>query len=384
MQESMSGIYAIRLISSVLNKTAPAEPDPGFNWYYFKSFCEKHCISNIVAYAVNLLDTSMPQEIKIYFNEIIYQSLAKEARLEIEIQNITDAFEKNGIAHMLLKGSVIKNLYPQPDMRSMCDVDILVGNMLDEAFPVMKAHGFHLKERDNLHDCYFKKPFINLELHSSLVDEELTELYSYFKTGFERAHLQENQKFRYELSKEDFYIFLLAHFAKHFKRTGTGIRSVADIFVYLSKNSGLDFDYIYNEIEKIGLLKFAQRIQKIARNWFAEGIIDPNDSVEGYIISSGAYGNYLNLELNRFLQGNSDNNSYRIKKLKYFLRVAFPDFKYMSARYPVLQKNKFLLPFFWSVRIFYTLFKSRGSVKYRLGGVAGSDKNSADKFSDFN
>ncbi len=384
MSDFTYGKYAVEMISAVLNNTVPVEPESGFDWYAFKSFCEKHCISNIVAYSINKLDISLPQEIKAYFEEIVYQSLAKEARVEVEITDILNDFEENGIPHMLLKGSVIKNLYPQPDMRSMCDVDILVGKHLDSAMEVMYAHSFELKERANLHDCYFKKPFLNVELHSSLVDEELTELNAYFKTGFERAKLQGNFKYRYILSDEDFYIFLLAHFAKHFKRMGTGIRSVADIWAYLKHHQSLNFDYIDKEIKKIGLLKFSKRIEKIAYNWFSKKIVDENDPIESYIISSGAYGNYLNLELNRFLQNDAQQGNYKINKIKYYLRVIFPDFKYMSARYPSLKKAKLFMPVYWFVRIIHTLFKSKGSIRYRLGGVSKSDKEALDKFSDFN
>ncbi|MBQ8782914.1 MAG: nucleotidyltransferase family protein [Clostridia bacterium] len=383
MNKNSNAVYAIKLMSCVLNKSAPVAPESEIDWYSFRGFCERHCISNIVAYGINALDLQLPDDIKAYFNEVVYQSLAKEARLEVEISELTESFEKNKIPHMLLKGSVIKNYYPQPDMRSMCDVDILVGNNLNEAMSITCSHGFQLKARDNLHDCYFKKPFINLELHSSLFDEELTDLYSYFKIGFERANLLEDCKYRYTLLKEDFYIFMLAHFAKHFKRTGVGIRSVADVYVFLKNNPSIDFGYIEEETEKIGLLKFAQRIQNIAISWFDEGIVNTDDSVQEYIISSGAYGSTMNLELNRFLQNKNNRENYTVKKLKYYINVILPDFKYMCARYPQLEKRRYLLPFYWIKRIFYTFIKSKGSISYRLGRVSKSDKSYLDKFSDF-
>ena len=374
-------VYAIELTSCVLNNSAPILPRKQIDWFAFKRFCDRHSISNIVAYAINNLNVALPDEIKAYFNEIVFQSAAKEARVEVETLELIDAFEENKIPHMLLKGSVIKNCYPRPDMRSMCDVDILVGNYLDEAMEIMKEKGYELRSRDFLHDCYFKKPFINIELHSSLFDEELTRLYDYFKVGFERAQLKNGFTSRYELNKEDFYIFILTHLAKHFRRTGTGVRSVADIYVFLKSNPELDFEYINSELEKIGLLRFSNKIKAVADSWFAEGIVN-DDAVENYIITSGTYGSNMNLELNRFLH-NDDGGNYTFNKIRYFFKVVFPDMNYMCARYSKLAHNPFLLPYYWIKRIVFTLFKSKGSIQYRLGRVVRSDKSYLDKFSDF-
>lgn len=375
--------YTIKLISSVLNNSVSSSPESEFDWGAFKNFCDRHSITNIIAYEIIKPSFDVSDDIKAYFNDVILQSAAKEARLEVETIELINSFEKSQIPHMLLKGSVLKNYYPRPDMRSMCDVDILVGEHLDEAMKIMNAHGFELKSRDFLHDCYNKKPFINVELHSSLFDKELTSLYDYFKIGFERAKLKSNFSFRYELSKDDFYIFIITHLAKHFKRTGTGIRSVTDIYLYLKNNADLNFDYINQELEKIGLRRFSDKIRQIAFNWFSNGIINYEDAVENYIITSGTYGSNLNIELNRFLQ-NDNGKSYRFNKFKYIINVVFPDINYMSARYSKLARKPFLLPYYWIKRIVFTLFKSKGSIKYRLSRVVKSDKTYLDKFSDFN
>lgn len=377
-------VYSIKLLGGVLNSEKPEPPSKKTDWNFFIKFCERHCISNIVAYALNQFNSDVPQDVKNYFDDVIYQSLAKEARLEVEVSELIDCFEKNGIEHMLLKGFVIKNFYPQPDMRSMCDVDILVGTKLDSAMQVLFQHGYKLKERDNLHDCYFKKPFINIELHSSLMDEELADLYKYFRTGFEKAEKLSGFNFRYILQKEDFYIYMLAHLAKHFRRTGSGVRSVADVYVFLLSNPDLDFDYIDSEFEKLGLLMFSRRIRSVAFKWFSRGVVDYNDPVEEYILSSGTYGSLLNLELNRFLQDNDDNGNFRFKKFLYFKSVVFPDYEYMVARYPQLKTKKFLLPFFWIKRIVYTIFKRKENIRYRLKGVSESKESQREKFSDFN
>lgn len=382
-KERMAGIYAIKLVGSVLGKTAAPPVPAGLDWYSLKSVTEKHCISNITAYAIEKIDSQIPQDIKKYYSEIILQSLAKEAQTDVEISILTSSFESAEIPYMVLKGYIIKNLYPQANMRSMGDVDILVGENIEKAKNVMEKCGFRLKGRENLHDHYTKRPALNVELHRSLVDEELKEMYSYFGVGFERARPINNCGYGYELSKEDFYIFLIAHIAKHFNRCGTGIRSVADVWVYNNAYDNiLDRAYLNCEFQKLGLLKFCSKIEELASLWFCENADFELDSVGEYIVSSGVYGKLNNLELNRFLRSESSKKSYSALKLKFFIKNIFPDYNYMSARYAVLKKHKLLLPFLWFARIFLTLFKSRASISYRLKGVAYSEKNDIKKFKD--
>lgn len=382
-KELKAGIYAIKLIGAVLNGECPPAAPQNLDWYALKSVTEKHCISNIAAYAIGKISEPVPDDIKSYYSEIILQSLAKEAQTDVEITLLASAFGNAEIPYMILKGYVIKHLYPQPNMRSMGDVDILVGENIDKAQEVMNKCGFSLKGRENLHDHYIKKPALNIELHRSLVDEELTEMYSYFGVGFDRARLAEDSQYGYELSKEDFYIFLIAHMAKHFKRCGTGIRSVADVWVYnQAYGKSLNREYLNAEFEKLGLLKFCQTIEKLSDEWFSKNADFSLDSVGEYIVFSGVYGNIHNLELNRFLQAEASDGSYSANKLKYVLKNIFPGLKYMSARYKTIKKHKFLLPIFWVIRIFSTLFKSRKNISYRLKGVTQSDESDIKKFKD--
>ena len=85
-------LYAIKLMSCVLNNSAPALPDEEIDWFAFKIFCDRHSISNIVAYGINKLDMPLPDDIKSYFSEIVLQSAAKEARVEVEITYLADDY----------------------------------------------------------------------------------------------------------------------------------------------------------------------------------------------------------------------------------------------------------------------------------------------------
>ncbi|MCQ2479312.1 MAG: nucleotidyltransferase family protein [Clostridia bacterium] len=349
------------------------------NWQDFFTFCASHNVMNLVAYALKKSSVVLPKKVSHFFEESLLHSMLKEAQRSVEIESLCDDFEKNEIPHMVLKGFVIKKLYPEEYLRSMGDVDILVGGDVSKAIEITKNHDFSYDSEEFLHHSFSKGKGLNVELHKSLIDESLDEYYSYFGTGFERAHLADGYQFRYELSKEDFYVFLVAHMAKHYQMCGTGIRFVCDIYVFNSKyKDKLDYKYISKELQKIGLKKFEEKIRQLSFQWFGGNFDGKFDAIGEYIVSNGVHGKSVNHELNKFLL----NDEKKQSKFSYILTTIFPGKDYMQARYSKLKKYPFLLPLYWIRRIFSTLIKSSGSIRYRLKGVALSDKDDYKKFDD--
>ena len=222
--------YALSSLSASINNRKADLPPKELDWQKFIAFTEFHGVSNTVAPAFK--DSSdIPEDVSAFFRESFLISAAREAILQTEIEALFSEFEKKKIPYMRMKGYVLKALYPQPNMRSMSDIDILVDPSFDFS-KLMSGYGFSLKESGKLHDSYYKKPNINIELHKSLVDEELADMFSYFGKGFSYAEKINNSS-RYYLSDEKFYIYMIAHIAKHFIRMGIGIRAVADVYVLL-------------------------------------------------------------------------------------------------------------------------------------------------------
>ncbi len=164
---------------------------------------------------------------------------------------------------------------------------------------------------------------------------------------------------------EDFYVFLIAHIAKHYRYGGTGIRSLLDLYVYEKALPALDFDYINSELEKIGLLVFSGKIRKIARDWYSGGFNGEFDLMSEYIVSGGVYGIKGTEMQNSFILNNLDEN-IQSKKIKNFFGIIFLNYNDMKIRYPILENKKFLLPLFWIVRFFDTLLHNPYNAKGRF------------------
>ena len=154
-----------------------------------------------------------------------------------------------------------------------------------------------------------------------------------------------NNKNLYSMSKEDFYIYHIAHMIKHYKTGGTGIRSFIDIYIYKKHyNRLLDWKYIYQELDKMKIRELAVTFEKVVDAWFQDGIIDDEvEQVTTYVVTSGTYGTLERGHKVR-MQNKLENSN---NKLTYVIKRAFPNVKTMKKSYTILYKFPIVLPLCW-------------------------------------
>lgn len=359
-----TAVYTIQLVASLFNEKKPPEKGPETTWEEIRDFAQKHSILNLVSYACENLDSPPPPAELAYLREFRKEKMVVEAQQQIETEDAMNLLEKNGIPHMALKGFIVKNMYPSPDMRVMSDVDILVSKeKIDDAEQLLMNDGFNKIGEGELHKNLVRGN-VQLELHENLVNARYKKLYAYFKDGFSRAVLSDGCRFRYELSDEDTYLFLLTHLAKHYIYKGTGIRSVLDVFVYRRFCKDMDDDYIKAETEKLGIGTFAEKIEKLAFNWFSGSFDGEFDSIASYVIMSGTFGKKESIAVNSLVSRNY--NEIGRGKSRRIREIVFPKPEIMAIRYPVLKKFPVLLPVFYIVRFFDTLFADRKIINQRV------------------
>ncbi len=351
----------INLVASAINGTKPCVQIDSSDWNEIIDFAKKQSVLNIIAYACeNLSEKPDAKTIK-FLKEFRMQKIVVEAQQEIEFCDAMDKLESMGAKHMPLKGYIVKNLYPSPDMRTMGDLDLLIEReKCDEIVSAFVADGFTNCAEGDLHSNV-ERGNAYIEFHRSMVNEKHETLHGYFGNGFQRAKLAEGYSYRYELTHEDLYIFLIAHIAKHYRYGGTGIRSLLDLYVYRKAYPEMDCVYISGELEKIGLRVFGEKVEKIADNWFSGNFNGEYDTVSSYIVSGGVYGDENAPLLIEFI--NESQGSIKTTKIKKWLETVFPGKELMTTRYPILKKFIFLLPLFWIVRFFDTLIRTPQNFK---------------------
>lgn len=361
--DKKTAAYVISSVAAVINGTKPPEND-GLDWQKIISLAKKQSVLNILSYAAEELTVKPDEQTVKYLREFRMQKTVVEAQQELAACDICEKLDEMQVRHMLLKGSVIKNYYPSPDMRTMGDIDILVdADRCDEVVKAFIEDGFEFAGKGDLHTNIVKGNAY-IEFHRSMVDSFHTVLSEYYGDGFKRAERCDGS-FSYKLSDGDFYVFLIAHIAKHYRHGGTGIRSLLDLYVYEKALPDLDFEYINQELEKIGLLEFCEKIRNIAFNWFSGSFDGKFDLMSEYIAAGGVYG----------IEGTEMQNSYifdhidediRFQKIKTLFRIVFLGYDELKIRYPFLEGKKFLLPLFWIIRFFDTLIHNPRNAMQRL------------------
>ena len=85
----------------------------------------KHDVAHIVS--LGLLNNELAtEETKPRLQKMVFQAIYRYEKSNYELCKICEALEKAEIPFIPLKGSVLRNFYPEPWMRTSCDIDVLV------------------------------------------------------------------------------------------------------------------------------------------------------------------------------------------------------------------------------------------------------------------
>lgn len=309
-------------------------------------------------------------------NLIITGMMRASAQMQ-ELKSLEKVFEEAGVVNQPMKGSVLRFLYPSPELREMSDLDILIAKQdMEKAEKVLRDCGYELMEVIKHHSIYIKKPFIVVEAHHVMYDKTVDKKQSRYFDNFSRTTIKEGCKYTHVFGKEDFYVYMMAHMAKHFYQTGCGIRHLVDIYVYLKQYSEeIDRNYVDKELKKCGIYTFAKHMEKLAFAWLDDEEVDEvySDIFE-YMMDSGIYGKDENGIWNMLCEENDDNISrWQLKKWYYF-----PPLYYMSEYYPYLQEKPWLLPWAWFVRGVEGVLGHKG--KYKRKMIERIDMDNVKKF----
>ncbi len=332
-----------------------------------KALCilaKKHSIANLLYFAVRER-ADFPAPLRAVLEKELFSSAHRTLLQEHEGARVFAELRRLGVPYLVMKGAVIRPLYPTPEMRVSCDVDVFYDKKhRREVDRMMESLGYTLRESDPNHDEYVHTSGILVEMHRNIVTEYPT-VDRYYADIWER--LIPVEACEYRMSDEDFYIYSTVHTMKHFATAGTGIRSVMDTFVYLAAKPSLDRAYLEAELGKLRLLDFHRTIERLAAVWFGGEEMPPELSdISDYILGSGTYGVAVQRAVN-------DTASARGGKLGYLLFRAFPPYRWMAEKYPSLRRLPILLPFYWLFRLVTVPFKNRKVVGNTVRAVHTAD-----------
>lgn len=313
-----------------------------FNWATF------HKVESIVYSSLEknkvVLDNKLNEE---WIKKNRIEELKSSSQI-YELKVLFDLFEKNSIKSIVLKGSLLKKLYPKSHFRQMGDIDFFYDKEKREECKALLEENEYVctHYQPDVEIVFQKRPFIDLEMHEKMVygDNLLEE---YYQNPFLKAKNISGYNNIFEQSLEDFYIYLIVHFAKHFYKGGAGLRNILDVYLFLKEyNSQLDREYIDEQLKSLNLADFEKEAKTIANKWFVSGEVNLDNNTENYILNSGAFGTTDNVLVNEL------NKRSFSQKFKYIFSRIFVSSKYIKQVYGIDDKKSYLVPIYFLRRLF--------------------------------
>lgn len=359
--------YLIELLKCAVAGGDVSEPDENIDFKQIYKTAERHKVQETVYYGIKKIMSRLPAETCAEWEKVHFYGISRSVRQLAELKNICEAFTREKIVHMPLKGSIIKHMYPSPDMRNMADMDILIKpEDADRVYDIMMGMGYTCELKGVYHhDIYIKEPIYNIEIHVSLFDSYDGVWDSYYKDILQRSSAGQNEYERV-LSHEDFFVYNMVHFAKHFQNSGSGIRSIMDIYVMKNAMSDMDMAYVNKQLKKLELTDFYRKVTALEEYWFEDGKFSKEvGETADYVLTSGTYGTVYNAVKNQV------KNKGRFRA---FLYNAFLPYYKMTISFPFLKKMPFLLPFCWIARWVIALVTKPQIVLRKVRYVAKAGK----------
>lgn len=364
-----------------------------YEWEKIINEADKHLISSLIYYSLDR-DTLKQIDYEILNNWKV--NILKSNISQIHILNcakeILLGLKEKGIQVVVLKGFILKNIYPRPEFRTMCDLDILIDikdyNLVNK---YLVSVGYICgKQKHPVHAVYCNENGSEVEVHWKLINKDY---YNGDEKEFEK-NIWKNAKeitiYGLEiktLSDEDFLIHICMHMAVHTKCSGFGLRQLYDLALFTkNKYEDIDWESFKYRISKYGILTFTEGLYALCDKLF--GIKVPllylsnsnlkeehiNLLLESIIYSGG---NGRREQIIDFTLLHNPNNSYN--KVKKIIQIIFLSRKKLSSNYSYAKKYFFLLPIAWIHRIFRAIFRKNELIrifKYTKQSIEAGEKQS--------
>ena len=322
--------------------------------------------------ALGLKNNGLADESSGALENEIFREVFRYEQLNYELKRIRETLEQAQVPFIPLKGAVLRDYYPEPWMRTSCDIDVLVHEEdLDRAAAALAdALNYRIGEK-SAHDIQIlTQSGQHIELHFNLIEDHPIRRASAVLGGvWDAAVRHDGWTCWYEMPDELFYFYHIAHMAKHVENGGCGIRPFLDIWV-LTHRVAFDADKRGRLLADGGLSVFAGQAERLAEIWFGNGTRDDTARrLENYIINGGVYGNLVNqMSVQQIRQGG---------RLRYACSQIWLPYESLKCAYPSLEGKPQLLPLYelrrWG-RLLFIDGIGRGLSRLRLNNSISNER----------
>ena len=289
---------------------------------------------------------------------------------EDALKNICTVLDSNHIPYVLLKGAVLRHIYPEPEFRTCCDIDVLVKKQdLYKAIAAIEGNTDLKMQRKSYHDVLLANSNVHIELHFSL-KENVENIDRLLKHAWEYATPVGDGCSRYTFTPEFLIFHEIAHMSYHFINGGLGIRPILDLWLLRNKT---DFDEttVRQMCSSCGIIKFYDECCNLSEVWLGSGEhTETTKLLEAFCLSGGVYGSakFRNAGRQRKLRG-----------WKYVFSRIFPPIYQVKEFYSDDSGKKHTIFYYYWKRLLHWFRKNnRAELQKQLNDVLSSDKDYLD------
>lgn len=298
---------------------------------------KSHDLAHLVGDALTKNNLIEDGEIKAKFQKQIMLSVYRYEKINYELGRLRKVLNEAKIPFIPLKGSVLRKYYPEPWMRTSCDIDVLVHEeAVDQTAQIIVEKLGYTYEKKQYHDISLVSDGgVHLELHHTIkenkanIDALLSECWGYAAPSDD-----------YEccFTNEFFFFHQIAHMSYHFLHGGCGVRPILDLYL-LQRKMPFDSTVLDEMLEKSGIKKFFDAAKAISEVWFGDGEhTDVTRRMEDYLLRGGVYGSTAN----SMAVGQQKEKG----RLGYIINRIWLPYELLCITYPRLKGRKYLQLFY--------------------------------------
>lgn len=354
-------------------------------WQYISELSKLHGVTPFLYYRTRSLGISLPEQLsKEWLGHYLHQ-IAEEKQARRQIKEVKEMLDSEKIPMILLKGaSAMLRLYPQPGLRTFCDLDILIpADMIPCFKKVMTMAGYkplaarnspedeELQKFDSHLDPLCKDRSLMIEPHLSIFGVGGDHLGARSEIWQGREETSTDGIKVDHLSKEQFIVHTLLHSSRHLSDEGfTEIKWLVDL-LYAIRAWKIDWLKVGDIGHKWGVENdILPVIATLNHYWQAEvplaeeaAPLDINTLVLGVEDRQEQY--YAKLPASYFerllkLRKLPDKTS----RVRYIFHLFFPTRENLRWRYN-LSSKRIILPYY-ILHLFYTCKKFLTGLCYQL------------------
>lgn len=386
-------------------RDVPASPKPdSITWENVFRLAMRNSVQGLAWFGAKP-QQGLPEDLRTRWEREANRVLFRRARFDLERAQILESMSQLGLSYLPLKGIHLADYYPRPEMRAMCDNDILyaytepapeggfkvcgkteqeqriatnraIANLVD----LMEQRGYktELAYKGN-HEVFLKAPFFNFEMHRRLASSD-SQFNFYYENPWKRAIQDPQNPHLFRFSHEDEYLYMIVHAFKHFDIAGCGVRILADIWAFdQAKGPILDKAYLCQELDTLGLTEFESQMRNLALTGLNGGeLTQDQQELLWYMAGSGAYGTVRQRMENAAKKVNAEGEETghaASAKARYLWQRMFGTGEaFLKQNYPFFYEHKIARPLFPLYRIFRALTRNQASTLREVKTILRSGK----------